>query len=70
MTIIQILLFFFSSGGVNGTSGGTSLLMIVSFMSTSAFFEMSVGMCWMPENVAASQVKNEYEFWSNEHPPL
>jgi hypothetical protein len=70
MTISQILEFFFSSGGVNGTSGGASLLMIVSFMSTSAFFEMGVGMCRMPENVAASQGKKEDEFWSWEHPPL
>jgi len=39
-------------------------------MSTSAFFEMGVGMCQMPENVAASQGKKEDEFWSWEHPPL
>jgi hypothetical protein len=40
-TISQMLELFFSSGGVNGTSGGASLI-IVSFMSTSSFFEMGL----------------------------
>jgi hypothetical protein len=61
----QILVFFFSSGGVNGTSGGASLLMIVSFMSTSAFFEMGVGMCWMPAKVATSQGEKQDKLLKN-----